>query len=115
MARHDLGLSEEEFMAMAPVALDALVVRLQARERRADHRSASIIAAIFNVHRDTEKRPEPFEAEDFMRDGKRSRTDEDDMKEFVLAAERGEIEPPDPAALAEFKRDLAAMCVGAGG
>lgn len=35
-------------------------------EERSDLRSASIVAAIWNVHRDTKKHPKPFTALDFV-------------------------------------------------
>jgi hypothetical protein len=68
-----------------------LVDRFNAQERRSQRRIASVIAALFELHRDRDKRPEPFTADDFLRG---AGDDEDDDA------------PPTPEALEEFKQRM---------
>ena len=105
MARVDLGLSDEEFLLLAPVSLHALTERLTVRDKKLRYHAAILEAAIYNVNRDSEKRPEPFTANDFMPDESRH-SEQDEMKEFVLAVERGEFEEPDPAQVKAFTQGL---------
>jgi hypothetical protein len=53
-----------------------------------------VIAAMYELYRDREKRPEPFTADDFLASGQREQEEEDDD------------DKPDPEALEEFKRRM---------
>jgi hypothetical protein len=65
--------------------------------------AALVCSVIANVNRDAEKRPEPFSAADFMPGAK---TEEDEMREFVEAIQRGETFATDPDELEQFKRSM---------
>jgi hypothetical protein len=60
---------------------------------------------IANVNRDSERKPEPFTAADFMPGAK---TEEDDMREFVEKVQRGDSFEVDPAEVENFRRTMAA-------
>jgi|GEM_PF-5341044 len=87
---------------MAPAALDVLIEQ-QGRSRIFP--AAMICAAIFNTHNDWTKNPDGWRPQDFM-PGAKLRSDEDDMREFVLALERGDDVAPTPEDLEHFKRNL---------
>ena len=105
MSRVDLNLSDDEFLLMSPVALHALTERLSVRDKKLRFHAAILEAAIYNVNRETEKHPEPFTADEFMPDESRH-SEADEMKEFVLAVERGEFENPDPSQVKAFTQGL---------
>ena len=65
--------------------------------------AAVICSVIANVNRDPDRRAEPFTPADFMPGAK---TEEDEMREFVEAVQRGEKFETDPAALEQFKQQL---------
>jgi hypothetical protein len=60
---------------------------------------------IANVNRDTDRKPEPFTAADFMPGAK---SEEDEMREFVEKVQRGESFEVDPEEAAAFRRTMAA-------
>lgn len=60
---------------------------------------------IANVNRDSDRKPEPFTAADFMPGAK---TEEDDMREFVEKVQRGDSFEVDPAEVDNFRRTMAA-------
>lgn len=61
---------------------------------------ASVIA---NVHRDGDRRPEAYTPQHFMPGAK---TEEDEMREFAEAVQRGDKFEVDPEAAAAFKRQM---------
>jgi hypothetical protein len=65
--------------------------------------AALICSVLANVNRDAEKRPEPFQPADFMPGAK---SEEDEMREFVEAVQRGETFETDPHDLERFKRQM---------
>lgn len=95
------------------MALAVLIGRVEAGERKARYHAAMIVAAIFNVHCDREKRPQGWEPEDFMPSDGRSgmRAVDEDLKDFALAVERGQLEaaPPEASAVDAFKNSLRAQ------
>lgn len=58
---------------------------------------------VANVNRDSERKPEPFTAADFMPGAK---TEEDDMREFVEKVQRGESFEVDPVEIDNFRRTM---------
>jgi hypothetical protein len=73
-------------------------------EKRRDVYPAALICSIIaNVHRDPDKRSEPWQPADFMPGAK---TAEDEMREFVEAIENGDSFDVDPAEMEAFKRRL---------
>lgn len=60
---------------------------------------------IANVNRDSDRKPEPFTAADFMPGAK---SEEDEMREFVEMVQRGESFEVDPEEAASFRRIMAA-------
>jgi hypothetical protein len=65
-ARHDLGLSDAEFWDLTPRQFGAIAERHSAAYERDLARSALICATLANIHRDPDKKPEPFLPADFM-------------------------------------------------
>lgn len=62
-------------------------------------------AALYNVNNDWDKRPQGWSAADFMPG---ARTDEDEMREFVEAVQRGDNFEADPEEAARFRRQMEA-------
>lgn len=61
-----MGLSDEEFGGLSLISFELLNKRLSER-REHDYFCAGIVAAtIAEIHRNTEKRPEPFTPLDFV-------------------------------------------------
>jgi hypothetical protein len=89
VARADLGMSREEFLACSPLELEAMIARLEKRRDHARFLAAMVCASIFNVNCDFDKRPEGFSPADFM-PGKRSPAD--DLTEFALECQRNDFE-----------------------
>jgi hypothetical protein len=73
----------------------------QVRERI--YPAALICSVLANVNRDSEKRPEPWQPADFMPGAK---SEEDEMREFVEAIQRGDTFETDPEDLDRFKRQM---------
>jgi hypothetical protein len=65
---HDFGLTDEQFWRLTPARFAALSERHEQAERRADLRAGVVASTVANVHRDDEKKPDPFTAEDFFPD-----------------------------------------------
>jgi hypothetical protein len=92
-------------MRLSPRELNLLLedeLELQ-RERFAP--AALICSVIANVNRDSERRPEPYTAAQFMPGAK---TEEDEMREFVEAIQRGDTFEVDPEQAEAFKRQMMA-------
>ena len=102
IARVDLGLSDAEFLRLAPVALDALIDRLQVRRDEARWRTAAIRSDIWNVNRDLENN-ELLTAADFM-PGAKSQAEKD--REFVEMVQRGERFKVDPEKERRFRNTM---------
>lgn len=73
----------------------------QARDRI--YPAALICSVIANVNRDAERRPDPWQPADFMPGAK---TEEDEMREFVEAIQRGDTFETDPEDLERFKQQM---------
>lgn len=56
-----------------------------------------------NIHRDEEKRPEPYAAADFLPG---AATEEDEMREFAERVMRGDKFEVDPDQVAAFRREM---------
>ena len=67
--------------------------------------AALICSVLANVNRDAEKRPEPWQPADFMPGAK---SEEDEMREFVEAVQRGDTFETDPEDLERFKQQMVA-------
>jgi hypothetical protein len=63
---YDLGLTAAEFYSFTPRHIDAMFKRHVAAERRRAVPLALLTSIYANVHRDPEKRSQPFTAEDFL-------------------------------------------------
>ena len=59
-------MNREEFLDSSPRELEAFFHRLEIRRDELRFGSALVTAAIYNVYRDPDKCPEPFEPIDFM-------------------------------------------------
>jgi len=62
---------------------DALLRRRNALQEAETYRAAFIVSSIYNVNRDSRKRPEPFLPEDFMAKRATSKQTPEDMLEMV--------------------------------
>jgi hypothetical protein len=99
------GIGEAEFLAMPPVALDALVRSAAIEALRP---AAMICAAIMNTHNDYEKRPQGWSPADFLPGAEPAR--DESMDEFVEKVQRGEkFEPPPPEVMDAFRDRMASM------
>ncbi len=87
---------------MAPVALHELMQRALIRDRKAKFNAAMMCASLFNVNNDWKKRPQGWTPLDFMPEVPQR----DEMKEFVLAIERGESVAPTKEEVACFMAQL---------
>lgn len=90
-------------MSLSPRELNLLLedeIEMQ-RERFAP--AALICSVLANVNRDPERRPEPYTAAQFMPGAK---TEDDEMREFVEAIQRGETFEVDPDQAEAFKRQM---------
>lgn len=65
-ARYDLGLSDEEFWDLSVEQFNALIERHITEQENRDLRAAQICCVLANIHRDTRKKPRPFEIKDFL-------------------------------------------------
>ena len=61
-----LGWSPRALWAATLPELLAAHRGYQEREKRADHRAGTVAAALWELHRDSEKRQEPFTSNDFF-------------------------------------------------
>lgn len=101
LARVDLGLADVEFLGLTPAALELLLNRGIARDRKVQFHAATIAAAIYNVNNDWEKRPQGWTPADFMPGA--GDEEAEDMRTFIEQAERGDPFDVDPGDLAAFK------------
>lgn len=62
---------------------DALLRRRNALQEAEMYRAAFIVSAIYNVNRDTKRKPEPFRPEDFMAKRATNKQTPDEMLEMV--------------------------------
>lgn len=65
--------------------------------------AAMVCSVMANVNRDSDQRPEPYTPADFMPGAK---SEEEEMREFVEAVQRGDKFETDPEDLARFKRQM---------
>lgn len=65
-ARVDLGLSDAAFWRLTLYELDLLTVRHRRMQHIADRRAAIGAWILANAHRDSTKKPEPFNLEDVV-------------------------------------------------
>lgn len=65
--------------------------------------AALVCSIIAEVNRDPDRRPEPFTPAFFMPGAK---TDDEEMREFVEAVQRGDTFESDPEAIAAFKKQM---------
>ena len=93
-------MSAEEFLSCSPREFDLLLQDEIEQTRDRIYPAALICSVIANVNRDAEKRPEPWRPADFMPGAK---TEEDEMREFVEAIQRGDTFETDPEDLERFK------------
>jgi hypothetical protein len=63
---YDFGLTDEQFWNLTAAQFNALSRRFDNDSKRDDFRFANLISILANIHRDQEKRPQPFTALDFM-------------------------------------------------
>ncbi len=70
-AGSELGMTAAEIAALTLRHFRAYHKVFQAREERADRRAALVACILANIHRDSDKRPEPFSVEDFMPGGQK--------------------------------------------
>ncbi|MGH7487252.1 MAG: hypothetical protein ACREMY_16885 [bacterium] len=61
----DLGLDDTRFWSLTPREFDALWQRFLDREEREQQRFGLLAMMYTNVHRDRDKRPQPFDLDDF--------------------------------------------------
>jgi hypothetical protein len=66
VARFDLGLSDEEFIAQTPFSLQLLMKRAEMADFKMFRGHAQVAAILANIHRDTKKHPEGFTELDFI-------------------------------------------------
>lgn len=64
-----------------------------------------VCSVLANINRDTDRRPEPYTTDHFMPGAK---SDEDEMRDFVEAIQRGDSFEPDPDQADAFKRQMEA-------
>lgn len=83
MARYDLGLGEEETWRETPRRILLLLDRRGVRDRREDRRAGTVAAAVYNVHRDRKRHPDPLTWEDLFPE--HSRPKESQSPEEMLA------------------------------
>ena len=76
---------------MAPREFDAMTERLRTMREDARYNAAMVVAAIYNVNRDPDKRPEGFTPEDIL--GKSNRQT---LEEFALECARNGYKPLPP-------------------
>jgi len=102
----EFGLTKAAFLRISPAELSGMMEQASLRERRRFAGSAMICSIIANVHRDPEKKSEPWTPDDFM-PGAEVKTKEEEMIEWLEALERGEAED-DPEAVERFKQQMKA-------
>ena len=102
-ARFDLRLSDAEFLAIAPAALDALMERYRIARDEGRWLAGGIRSDIWNVNRDPEK-SKPLTAAHFVPGAK---TPEDEDREFLEKVVNGErFESPDEEELRRFRSQM---------
>lgn len=80
IARVDLGMTEEQFLACSPREFDAFCNRLHTIDRKQQLNAALICSVIANVNRDPKFRPKAFTPEDFMPQAEQVQTDAQQVK-----------------------------------
>lgn len=78
-------MSRKEFLNCSPREFDALTERLRTLREDARYNAAMVVAAIYTVNRDPDKRPEGFTPEDIL--GKKT-PGRQTLEEFALECER---------------------------
>lgn len=73
------------------------------QQRERIYPAALICSVIANVNRDPERRAEPWQPAHFMPGAK---SEEDEMREFVEAVQRGDKFEADPEEIERFKRQM---------
>ena len=73
---YDLGLTAAEVSALTPRHLTALHKRRGLEQEHQTRLFCFLAAQVYNLFRDTEKKPEPFTADDFMGTPKEENIDE---------------------------------------
>lgn len=93
-------MSDDEFLGISPAAFDALLRRLQVRDRKGIQGSAMICAEMYNLMRDRQMHPDPFCAADFLPEIPEERA------RRLAEEEASRNAPIDPVAFAAFKEGL---------
>jgi hypothetical protein len=106
IARFDLRLSEEEYLEMPPIALDALLARAAIADRKALFPGAMVCATLCNLKNDWDKNPDGWQPADFLPGAVR---EEDDLEAFARELEQGKLQRPDVEVVEQFKRNLQAQ------
>lgn len=88
---------------MSPREFDFLLRDELAEQKERMLPAALICSVLANCHRDTDRRQDPYTPADFMPGAK---SEEDEMREFVEAVQRGEHFEPDPESVEDFKRQI---------
>lgn len=84
--RYDLRLTDEEFWELSWDEFSALTERYLKEQESRDYRAALVCWILANAHRDTRKKPKPFEIKDFMpqRRPKKAKTEEQMKDELTI-------------------------------
>lgn len=112
LARRRLALSRDEFLRISPRELDLLFQQQAEIERERWMPAALICSVLANLHRDPEKRHEPYTIADFLpADASEVRRDDSevldkDMRDFIDALARGEEPGMNEQQLQAFKAGM---------
>ena len=102
-ARNRYGFTRDEFLSCSPCEFELLLQDDLEEQKERLYPAAIVCSVIANVNRDPERRPEPFQPADFMPGAK---SEEDEMREFVEAIQRGDKFEMDPEEMENFKRNM---------
>lgn len=84
IARVDLGMSREQFLAATPREFDAFCKRLHTRDQKRQFNAALICSVVANVNRDSKVRYKPFTPQDFMPQPEEVQTPEQQVKMLTV-------------------------------
>lgn len=90
---------------MAPCEVDLFLREEMEQHKERLYAAALICSTLANINRDEERHPEPYTPQHFMPGAK---TEEDEMREFVEAVQRGDTFEVDPDEVEAFKRQMEA-------
>lgn len=84
LARVELGMTREEFLACRPREFDAFCQKLEARERKQRFNAALVCSILAEINRNPKVRTKPFAPAEFMCEPEPIQSDEQQVKMLRL-------------------------------